>query len=266
MGASWIINRVLGHPALPPPHDVAFLLTLFIVLLIPAFALFIAVREPPGAAESESVMLREQLRRAGQLLRRDPVYRRYTAAWLLLSLTGVVLPFYSVYAKDALGAEAGMAGVYAAASTGAKLLSNLVFGWISDRRGNQLVMRLLAAGKAGTAFLALALVGFVSISKPQGAWLPYLALPLFFLDGGLFPAGILSGSNFVIELAPENERAMYIGLSNTLNGTVTLLSVLGGLLVDLLGFAGLFATGLMLCLAAYVLATGLPEPRETACD
>jgi len=124
----------------------------------------------------------------------------------------------------------------------------------------------LAAGKAGTAFLALALVGFVSISKPQGAWLPYLALPLFFLDGGLFPAGILSGSNFVIELAPENERAMYIGLSNTLNGTVTLLSVLGGLLVDLLGFAGLFATGLMLCLAAYVLATGLPEPRETACD
>jgi MFS family permease len=266
LGASWIINRVLGHPALPPPHDVAFLLTLFIVLLIPAFALFIAVREPPGAAESESVMLREQLRRAGQLLRRDPVYRRYTAAWLLLSLTGVVLPFYSVYAKDALGAAAGMAGVYAAASTGAKLLSNLVFGWISDRRGNQLVMRLLAAGKAGTAFLALALVGFVSISKPQGAWLPYLALPLFFLDGGLFPAGILSGSNFVIELAPENERAMYIGLSNTLNGTVTLLSVLGGLLVDLLGFAGLFATGLMLCLAAYVLATGLPEPRETACD
>jgi MFS family permease len=266
LGASWIINRVLGHPALPPPHDIALLLTLFIVLLIPAFALFIAVREPPGATASESVMLKEQLRRAGQLLRGDPVYRRYTAAWLLLSLTGVVLPFYSVYAKDALGAEAGMAGVYAAASAGAKLLSNLVFGWISDRKGNQLVMRLLAAGKAGTAFLALALVGFVSISKPQGAWLPYVALPLFLLDGGLFPAGILSGSNFVIELAPENERAMYIGLSNTLNGVVTLLSVLGGLLVDLLGFAGLFATGLVLCLAAYVLVAKLPEPRERAHD
>ena len=70
----------------------------------------------------------------------------------------------------------------------------------------------------------------------------------------------------MMELVPETERAIYMGLTNTLNGIVTLLSVLGGLLVDWLGFAGLFATALVLCLIAYVLATGLPEPRETARD
>jgi MFS family permease len=127
-------------------------------------------------------------------------------------------------------------------------------------------MRLFVTGRALTLLLALALVGFVSLASPQGTWLPYLALPLFFLDGALFPAGLLSGSNFLMELVPETERAIYLGLTNTLNGIVTLLSVLGGLLVDLLGFAGLFVAALGLCVAGLMLTAGLPEPRESASE
>jgi MFS family permease len=264
LGSSWIVNRVLGHPALPVPHDIALLLTIYSVTLIPSFVLFFAVREPPGVTIDKPVGIKEQLRRAGQLLRKNPVYRRYTAVRLILGLTGVALPFYSVYAKNVLGAEAGMAGIYAAVAGGAKLLSNLAWGWISDQKGNRLVMRLLVGGKGLTMLLALALVGSVSLLKPEGAWLPYLALPLFFLDGATFPAGILAGSNFLTELASDAERPIYLGLTNTLSGVVTLLSVLGGLLVDWLGFAGLFAAALVLCVVGLVLSAGLPEPRETA--
>jgi MFS family permease len=231
--------------------------------LIPSFSLFIAVREPPGATIDEPVGIKKQLRRARQLLQQNPTYRRYTAVRLLLGLTGVALPFYSVYAKNVLGAEAGMAGVYAAVAGGAKLLSNIAWGWISDQKGNRLVMRLLIGGKGLTLLLALALVGSVSLLKLEGAWLPYLALPLFLLDGAMFPAGILAGSNFLTELASDAERPIYLGLTNTLSGVVTLLSVLGGLLVDWLGFAGLFAAALALCLVGLALAAGLPEPRES---
>jgi hypothetical protein len=76
------------------------------------------------------------------------------------------------------------------------------------------------------------------------------------------PAQVLMGSNFLLELVPEGERSLYLGLSNTLTGVVVLVSGLGGLVVDALGFAGLFAVSLGLCLAGYVLASGLPEPRE----
>jgi MFS family permease len=92
--------------------------------------------------------------------------------------------------------------------------------------------------------------------------LPYLALLLFFLDGALFPAGIMAGSNFLVELAPETERAIYLGLTNTLSGVVTLLSVLGGLLVDLFGFGGLFGVSMVLCGVGFILTARLPEPRE----
>jgi hypothetical protein len=64
-----------------------------------------------------------------------------------------------------------------------------------------------------------------------------------------------------LELVPEAERALYLGLSNTLIGLVVLLCGLGGLIVDGVGFAGLFATSAGLCLAGYILTSGLPEPR-----
>jgi pilus assembly protein TadC len=99
-------------------------------------------------------------------------------------------------------------------------------------------------------------------AQPRGAWLPYLALPLFILDGAMRPAIVLSGSNFLLELVSEADRPLYLGLSNTLLGIVVLVSGLGGLVVDLLGFSGLFAVALGLGLAGYVLASGLPEPRE----
>jgi MFS family permease len=266
LGASWVVTQVLGHPALPAPRDIALLLTIYSVMLIPSFALFFAVREPPGATIDERVGVRKQLRRAGQLLRKNSLYRRYTAVRLLLGLTGVALPFYSVYAKNVLGAAAGMAGIYAATFGGAKLLSNLAWGWLSDHKGNRLVMRLLIGGKGLTMLLALVLVGAVSLLEFDGAWLPYLALPLFFLDGAMFPAGILSGSNFLTELVSDVERPIYLGLTNTLSGVVTLLSVLGGLLVDWLGYAGLFAAALALCVAGLALAAGLPEPRNESAN
>jgi MFS family permease len=263
LGSSWVVTQVLGHPALPFPRDIALLVALYGVLLIPAFATFIAVREPPSATPNETVALKEQLRRGGRLLRENRVYQRYLAVRMLMALTGIALPFYSVYAKNVLGAEAAMAGIYTATSTGARLLSNLAWGGISDRKGNLLVLRLLAAGRGLTLLLALGLVALASLLKFEGGWLPYLAIPLFFLDGAMFPAGILSGSNFLAELVSEAERPIYLGMTNTLMGVFILLSVLGGLLVDWLGYAGLFAAALVLCVMGLVLTAGLPEPRES---
>ncbi len=262
LGAGWIVKLVLSNPALPFPHNHAFLFFLYCAAMVPGLAAFIAVREPPGAAVTESVTVREQLRRAGSILRENKVYRRYLSARMSLALAGIALPFYGIYAKKVLGAPAGMVGVYVATRIGAQLLSNLLWGRVSDRRGNQLVMRLLNLGTGATVLLALLLVCMVALTHPQGTWLPYLVLPLFFLDGAVRPGQVLAGSNFLLELVPAAERPLYLGTSNTIMGIVVLVSGLGGLVVDLLGFAGLFAVSLALCVAGYTLASGLPEPRE----
>ncbi|MBE9471424.1 MAG: MFS transporter [Chloroflexi bacterium] len=262
LGGGWIVKTILYHPALSFPRGHAVLFLVYCAVMVLALAAFALIREPPGPVVAEPVTLREQLWRAGRLWRTDQVYRRYIAARLSLAMANIALPFYGIYAKNVLGAPEGMVGIYVVARVGALLLSNLLWGRLSDRRGNRLVMRLVSLGSGLAALSALALVGMMGLLRPQGAWLPYLALPLFFLDGAMLPAQILSGSNFLLELVPGAERPLYLGLSNTLMGVVVLISGLGGLVVDFFGFAGLFAVSLGLCLAGYVFASGLPEPRE----
>jgi hypothetical protein len=182
-------------------------------------------------------------------------------ARLALGLADVALPFYGVYAKRVLGAPAGMVGIYVATRVAAQLVFNLPWGWLSNQKGNQVVMQLMSVGTGLAALIGVVLAVVVGVGRLSGGWLPYLALPLFFLNGAMLPAKVLSGSNFLLELVPENERSLCLGLSNTLMGVAVLISGLGGLVVDLLGFVGLFALVGGLCLGAYVLATKLPETR-----
>jgi hypothetical protein len=267
LGGGWIVKTVLSHPALPFPRGNALLFLLYSFVMSVGLWIFVAIREPPGAAVRESVTLKQQFQRASKILRQDSVYRRYTIARIAIILAGTALPFYSVYAKSVLNAPEGMVGIYVTTRVAALLLSNLPWGWISDRRGNQLVMRLANMGNGATALMALALVGLVELLPPTSpavtrGWLPYLPLPLFFLNGAIQPALMLIGNNFLLELAPEAERPLYLGFSSTLAGIAVLASGFGGLVVDLAGFTGLFGLSVGLCLVGYVLAAGLPEPRR----
>ncbi len=262
LGAGWVVRTVLNHPALPFPDGHAVLFGLYCLAVVPGLAVFMAIREPAGAVKSTRVTISRQLRRGGELLRENLVFRRYMLARLLGGLGAIALPFYGIYARNVLGAPEGMVGTYIAARVAAQLLFNLPWGWLSDRRGNQLVNCLLHLGNGVTVLLALLLVGAVELLGLRGAWLPYLALPLFFLDGIFRPAQILAGGSYLMELVEEDERPLYLGVSNTLMGVVTLLSGAGGLAVDLFGFAGLFVLALGLYGTAYGLARGLPEPRE----
>ncbi len=262
LGGGWIVRTVLNRPQLPFPRGHATLFAMYALILIPALGSFTLVREPPGKVRPAN-MQRQSIWAARILVSNGP-YRDYLLARMTMILASIATPFYTVYARNVLGAVEGMAGIYVSARLGAQLLSNLPWGRLSDRRGNRLVMKLLAVGNALTPLLALTLMGVVTVCQLRGPWLPYLALPIFLLDGLMRPAHMLAGSNFLLEMAPEGERSLYLGLSNSLLGIVILLSGFGGLIADWLGLASLFAISAVLCAIGYLLVLRLPEPRETA--
>lgn len=264
LGGGWVVRTVLNCPRLSFPHGHALLFALYALALIPALAAFTLVREPPGKAKAQNQVgsAQRQLLWAVHILAENRDYRNYLLTRTVLILAGIAVPFYAVYARNVLGAAEGMAGVYVSVRLAAQLLSNLPWGRLSDRRGNLLVMKLLVLGNVLTPVLALLLMGAVALLHPRGSWLPYLALPIFLMDGLMRPAHMLVGSNFLLEMAPEGERPLYLGLSNSLLGIVILLSGLGGLIVDWAGFAGLFAISAALGTIGYLLVLRLPEPRE----
>jgi len=262
LAGGWLVKAILDSPTFAFPRGHALLFMLYGVVLATGNGAFLFVKEPASKISATPSTLREQFRRGWSFLAQDLTYRRYVLAQMLLQLAGIALPFYAVYAKSVLNAPEGMVGIYVFVRVGALLFSNLIWGPLSDRRGNRLVMMTLCAGQVLTQALALCLVILLGIWQPTGNWMPYLAFPLFFMSGALQPAQIIVGGNFLMELVSEAERALYLGLFNTLLGVVILVSGLGGIVVDHLGFAGVFGLAMGFGLLAYVLTARLPEPRE----
>ena len=259
-----VVKSVLDSPTFPFPRGYALLFLMCGVSMVVGTGGMLAVREPAGAIISSSATLRQLMRRAGDLLRDDPVYRRYTITQISLQMSNLAQPFLVVFAIDHLRAPDGIVGIYVTTRIAALLLANLFWGALSDRRGNRLVLQLLCLGNGLVQVLALAMIlGFSGVTRVPGEWLPYTALPALFLSGAMIPAHMMAGANFLLELVDETERPLYLGFYNSVIGIVVLISGFAGILLDFLGFTGLFAIALALCLIAYGLSRGLPEPRDT---
>lgn len=263
IAAGWIVKQALnGGLGLPFPRGYAFLLTVSTGVIALALISFALIPEPKGAVVEERVRLGRQIRRAWSLANHDISFRLYLAARVALLFGGIAVPFYTVLAKEVLGAGVEMVGVYLIATQTAALATNLLWGRLSDRHGNRLVLRLTTAGKIVTTALALGLSVLVRSAGLGGWWLPYLMVPVFALEGALRPAGIIGGSNLLLEIAPPVERPVYLGFANTVLGLTLLATSTGGLIVGHLGFEGLFALALVCHSLAFVFSTRLREPRR----
>ncbi len=250
---SRFVKYILGGN-LPYPHNYAVLVGVALVCGISAQGVLSFVREPPGETQPATSTL-VQLKRGLAILRRDANYRHLLLGRSALFLGFIALPFYTVMARRILHAPDQAAGDFLMFVTATQLLTNYPWGWLADYRGRLWVSKLAAWGWLSTAVLALALL-FIAPHLPPLPFPTYmLAYPLFVMIGIFVPADGVAGINLLLEIAPERERPLYVGFANTLLGLVTLLSGLGGSLVDWFGLATLFvATVIVNALALFFYA------------
>jgi len=253
------LNEQLG---LTFPANVGQLMAIASAFAVAGLLAFCCVIEPAGEAESGVSSLGAHLDRAMQVMHRDRNLRLFLTARVGLMLAQMATPFFAVYASRELGTDAGMISIYLAASTIASVLSNLVWSRLSDRRGNRLVIRLAAAlGLAMTvlAWLAGPLNRALASVVLSGPWI----LAIVFALSGAFQSGIgLGGISMLLELAPPQNRALYIGLTNSVLGIALLSTSVGGVLVDWLGYRGLFAVAAGCYAVGLWAAIAMLEPRR----
>jgi predicted MFS family arabinose efflux permease len=242
------------------PANVGQLMAIAGVCAMGGLLAFAWVREPPGEV-SQVASFAALLGRAANLPGRDRNFTFFLGARVLLMAAQMATPFLAVYASRELGARAEMVSVYLAANTGAALVSNLGWSRLADQRGNRAVIRL-AALLGLTMALTAWLAGPVSRVWGLGLAAPWLFALVFALVGA-FQAGIsLGGMSLLLELAPPAERRLYVGLANTVLGIALLSTSIGGVLVDWLGYRGLFLLAAGCYAAGLWTATRLREPRR----
>ena len=263
LGGSLLVKYILDERrglAFPDNYAVLFLLSFFTLCV--AMGCFILVVEPLEPVNKAKITLGKQFRRALDLPRRDKNYRRFLTMRLLLMAAEIATPFYIIYAKQALSVSVSMVGVYLTGATMAGFASTLLWGRISDRRGNKLLIILSSSLGLFIPLIAMSIVPLADLLPGLREFTSGLFALVFIVSGGSKAGAMMGNMNFLLEIAPADDRPIYIGLTNTILGIALLVSSVGGLIVDLVGFTVLFSLALAFYALALFLTLKLQEPRH----
>jgi MFS family permease len=258
--AGFVVEWMLSDRGFAFPNNYAALFLIGFLLLLVSLAAISLIVEPPGVAARDAPTWREYFPQLGRVLREDVTYRRYIIARQLFNLCMLAEPFYMTYALTRLELPAQVAGRYTSIGVLGTILAALVFSWVNEKWGTRRTIYLNMTLMMLTPISAMVIPALIT-DIDQLAWgygLVFLVLNLAL--NGLMPSWLA----FMLELAPEAERPIYVGLTNTLNGVTALFSALGGLILawtneNYIVLFGITLVGMML---AWPLALTLPEPRD----
>ena len=267
LGAGYLVKRVLANPALPYPRQYGVLFAGLCAGLMLSFLFLTLIREPAGAvASGEAQPLRAVLRQAPRLWRGSSPLRRLLAVSWLGGLANLAWPFYVIYGMRALGLPAAAIAVFIWATALGNMLGSLFWAWVNDRHGPRWVVLGTASIRAAPPLLALTmplLVAAVPALRPAAA-AQYVYAAVFLLVGAVASGGMMGFSNYLLELAPAQERPLYVGLGNTLSAPGLLAPLLGGWLALLWSFPVVFVLAAIMGLASLMACLGLAHVAEKA--
>ena len=212
-------------------------------------AVFASLAEKPQPRE-DMLSLRQSLAQLS-LLRRDGQLARFVLARSLLVGTALAPPYLLVLAAGQ-DADDRQLGLLVLASALASLLSSWVWGRMSDRSARRV---LIWSGTAASVALALAIGLRVAGLAGHAA---AIAVVLF----GLMIAyhGVRQGrSTYLVDMAPDDQRAAYTAVSNLVVGVVILVAGAASAALAALGAPWVIAVFAVASVAGAWVAYGLDE-------
>ncbi len=222
-GAGFVVKYLLSGSDFSHNYGILFLVSS--VSLSMAVIFFFFLKEP----ESEPLPKTKTLK----MIKSIPIFLKderlfwYVAVEVLGGFYFMALPFFAVYAIHKFGGN--IIGNLLIFQVSGMVLSNLFWGYISKKLGNVSIARI------GILIAIISAISTPFLSSV--AW--YYAL--FFVIGTTLSARGIFMDAYLIEIAPERERVMYIGISGTMGFVGALFPILGGILTKSVGFTLVFS-------------------------
>jgi MFS family permease len=218
-----LAGLILDKMATPYNYSLCFVLT-FVAMCL-SFIFLSATREPdspPHQTDQPQATIQQSL----EILKRDRNFQAFLGIRMLSQFAGMGFAFYVIYAVRQFGMSDAAAGVMVAILLIAQVALSPVMGRWGDRWSHRGVMSLGALGAALSALLAA--------QATSAAWF-YI---IFILEAiGTVAIWTIPVALSVSFANTDEERPLYIGLSNTLCAPATILApVLGGWLADAASF------------------------------
>lgn len=212
------------------------------------------IKEVPGAVEGGENAW-DSIKLGLSLMREDRTFLHFNMARALLLSSALALPYLALLGQQQSGTELGGLGILVVVSGLAAMVASPVWG----KRADQSSRRVMRDAAIGTAICCL--LGALLTWLP-GEWahsvLPYAGIYALLV---IVHHGVRLGrKTYLIDIANQDNRAMYVALSNTFTGVLML--VVGGLigaLAQWLGSAMLLVILALTAIGAMLSAQRLPE-------
>jgi len=259
VGAGAVVTFLLGPQGPPFPHNYALLFFLAGMAFFASWLAIVFLREPVKPTQAKRLPWNTFLPELLTVLREDRAFSLVTALRLLTGLSGMAVPFYVIYATEELHFSAEAIGLFISAQVVGGILAGFVLGYLNERSGSKIVVQWSTMLAIASPLLALLMR---PIGHLAGASTIYVYSLIFLAIGALNSAYMSGFMNFVLELAPSEERATYIALTNTLCGVLLVVPFLGGWLLQVTSYPVLFAVTAGGVAFALLLTFRLEEPRN----
>lgn len=212
------------------------------------------ISETPGAVEGGENAW-DSIKLGFSLLREDRTFLHFNVSRALLLSSALALPYIALLGQNQSGTELGGLGFMVIVSGIAAMLASPVWGKRADASSRQ-VMRDAALGTAVCCVLG------ASLAWLPGSWTAQI-WPYALVYGLLviIHHGVRLGrKTYLVDIATQENRALYVALSNTLTGVLMLLvgAMMGGL-AQWLGSSALLLVLAVTAIGAMLSAQQLPE-------
>lgn len=263
IGVGGIVAWVLGERsplAFPANYAALFFAAAAFQAVSLAFCAYI--RETPSKpADTKPLTTRDYLHELKGIWTRDRDFRLITGIRFLLGWASLSSPFYTVYAINAKGVSVGTVGVFLSAQIAGGFVYSIIGGYLLERFGSRLTTNIEAVLAVVPPVLGLTAGLFLPGGSPI---FTAFYLLLFAFMGAANNSYMMGHMNYLLEMSPEDQRSIYVGLSNTIEGYIIVVPLLGGLLVNLLSYELVFLLTALCIAPTLLLSLRLNEPRKRA--
>jgi len=186
-----------------------------------------------------------------RILAQDKVFRSFLIGRFLSQFGMMAFAFYTVFAVKKIGMDNLTVGIMTSLLMITQTVANPVLGWISDRWSRKWI---LVIGSICAVFSAV----LAAVIKLPG-WFAVV----FILCGIANVAFWTIGMTLALEFGNEEEKPIYVGMSNTLIAPATILAPLvGGLLADIFSYTTTFYVSAGFgVLTVFLLAIFVSDPK-----
>jgi len=251
--AGILVKRLFVVFPYPRDYFYIFLIGAFGCVLGPVAYCFVI--EPRGDSLPPSPSFRTHLRRASKIFRNDPAFRRLVWCTAFFTFATFGRGLYGTYCIERLNFPENFMGGLISLSMSTLIVGNLIWTYLSDHKGNRIVLRCAAVLMfiAPSGFLLAPVFPVHSVK---------IVLASVCVASLSQTAHLMGWLNMLLEIAPGDKRPRYVGFMNLLKIPLSLAFLLAGVGADIFSYELIFALSLIAGILLIPIVWAMPEPRD----